>query len=116
VRNRRDPGPGPGGGGGGPRPGDGAEETWDPAAVFVFVGLDPNTAVLRGTVGLDRLGFVETDEAFRTSQAGLFAAGAVRRGSTKQRASAAGEGVAALLAVRQHLQQHDHLPVATMDA
>ncbi len=93
----------------------GALHTWHPAAVFVFVGLDPNTAFLAGTVTLDRSGFVETDIAYRTSLAGLFAAGDVRSGSTKQLAAAAGEGVAALLAVREHLQQHAHLARVPMD-
>jgi thioredoxin reductase len=41
----------------------------------------------------------------------LFAAGDARAGSTKQLASAVGEGVAALLSIRSYLQKHYHLPV-----
>jgi len=95
---------------------DGTEETWHPRAVFVFVGLDPNATFLEGVVALDRLGFVVTDDAYRTALPGLYAAGDVRSGSTKQLAAAAGEGVAALLAIRQHLQRHAHIPRVEMDA
>jgi thioredoxin reductase (NADPH) len=75
-----------------------------PQGVFVFIGLDPNSGFLKGKVELDRWGFVITDDRFQTSMPGVFAAGDVRQGSTKQLASAVGEGVTALLMVRQHLQ------------
>ncbi len=86
----------------------GEEFTWHPAAAFVFIGLDPNTAFLRDAVDLDRWGFVETDDRFLTSMPGLFAAGDVRAGSTKQLGSAVGEGIAALLAMREYLNRHAH--------
>ena len=82
----------------------------EPAAVFVFVGLDPNTAFLRGSVNLDERGFVRADDGYRTSMDGLFAAGDVRAGSTKQVGSAAGEGIAALLAVRRWLEERHVMP------
>lgn len=73
------------------------------AGAFVFVGLDPNTAWLDGTVDTDARGFVTTDRTFATSVPGVFAAGDVRAGSTKQLASAVGEGAAAALQIRYHL-------------
>lgn len=88
----------------------GEEHTWTPAAVFVFIGLDPNTEFLKDTVGLDKRGFIETDAMFQTSIPGVFAAGDARAGSTKQLGSAVGEGIAALLVARRFLQDHDHLP------
>ena len=88
---------------------NGEERVFHPAAAFVFIGLDPNTAFLKGTVELDRWGFVITDDVFQTTLPGVFAAGDVRAGSTKQLAAAVGEGVAGLLHVRQHLQKHSHL-------
>jgi thioredoxin reductase (NADPH) len=78
---------------------------FSPAGTFVFVGLDPNTAFLRDILELGRWGFVVTDEGFRTSMPGVFAAGDVRAGSTKQLAAATGEGVSALLAVRRYLEE-----------
>jgi thioredoxin reductase (NADPH) len=75
--------------------------------VFVFVGLSPNSQPFKDIVKLDPQGFVLTDLAFHTSVPGIFAAGDVRSGSTKQLVSAAGEGAAAALAVREYLRGHD---------
>jgi thioredoxin reductase (NADPH) len=85
------------------------EQRWHPAAAFVFIGLDPNTAWLRGTVELDPWGFVRTDGMFATSMPGVYAAGDARAGSTKQLGSAVGDGIAALIAIRTYLQQHSDL-------
>lgn len=80
------------------------EETPHPArAAFVFVGLDPNTGWLQGLVDLDAHGFVVTDRTLQTSVRGIFAAGDVRAGSTKQLAAAVGEGAAVALQIRHHL-------------
>ena len=94
-----------------------------PAAVFVFVGQTPNSGFLAETdVRLNRWGFVITGhdlvhggdrpdgyegrEPFmlETSVPGIFSAGDVRAGSTKQVASAAGEGTTAALLVREYLK------------
>jgi thioredoxin reductase (NADPH) len=83
----------------------GLDRRFEPAAVFVFVGLDPNTQFLRGVVDLDERGFIVAGDGFATSVDGVFAAGDVRAGATKQVGSAAGEGIAALLAVRRWLEQ-----------
>jgi thioredoxin reductase (NADPH) len=90
---------------------------------FVFIGLDPNTGFLQETpVRRDRWGFLITghdlvhdgnrppgyeqrDPTYlETSVPGIFAAGDVRLGSTKQVASAAGEGATAALLIREYLK------------
>jgi len=76
-----------------------------PAGVFVFVGLDPNTGFLAGEVDLDERGFVTTDPMLMTNVPGVFAAGDVREGSTKQLASAVGEGAAVALQIRGYLDR-----------
>jgi thioredoxin reductase (NADPH) len=76
-----------------------------PAAAFVFIGLDPNTSFLKHAVDLDERGFVVTDSSLATSMPGVFAAGDVRKGSTKQLASAVGEGAAAAIAIRAYLER-----------
>jgi thioredoxin reductase (NADPH) len=78
---------------------------FSPAAAFVFIGLDPNTGFLRGKAELDRWGFLLTDDTFQTSIPGVYAAGDVRAGSTKQLGAATGEGITALLMVRHHLER-----------
>ena len=75
-----------------------------PAAVFVFIGLLPNTDFLKDSVDLDRFGFIVTKPNLETSVHGVFAAGDCRAGSTKQVVSAMGEGATAALMVRQHLE------------
>jgi len=85
--------------------GTGEIEEHHPAAVFVFVGLDPNTGFVRGTVDLDERGFIATDQTFMTSMPGVFAAGDVRVGSTKQLASAVGEGAAVAIQIRGYLDR-----------
>lgn len=90
---------------------------------FVFIGLDPNTGFLaESTVVRDKYGFIVTGHElvhgkklaqFRgrepgfleTSIPGIFAAGDVRAGSTKQVASAAGEGATAALLIREYLKE-----------
>jgi thioredoxin reductase (NADPH) len=84
----------------------GEEQVVTPRAAFVFIGLDPNTEFLRGSVDLDAWGFVDTKGGFTTSIPGVFAAGDVRRASTKQLGSAVGDGIAALIAIREYLQEH----------
>jgi len=86
----------------------GEQYHWHPAAAFVFIGLDPNTGFLKGTLDLDRWGFLET-HGHQTSMPGVFAAGDVRAGSTKQLGAAVGEGISALLEIRQYLQEHHHV-------
>jgi thioredoxin reductase (NADPH) len=54
---------------------------------------------------VDKFGFVVTDKAYMTSAPGLFAAGDVRIGSTKQAAVAAGEGASAALSIREYLKE-----------
>lgn len=83
----------------------GVERRFEPEAAFVFVGLDPNTQFLRGIVDLDEGGFIVAHDGYATSLDGVFAAGDVRSGATKQVGSAAGEGIAALLSVRRALEQ-----------
>jgi thioredoxin reductase (NADPH) len=83
----------------------GEVEEFHPRAAFVFIGLIPNTHFLGGKETLDDWDFVETDAMFQTSMPGVFAAGDMRAGSTKQLASAVGEGAAVLIQVRQYLQK-----------
>ena len=75
-----------------------------PAGVFVFIGLQPNTHLVQGVVDLDERGFIQTDGMLQTTIPGIFAAGDVRSDSTKQAASAAGEGAAAALAIRRYIE------------
>ena len=86
------------------------------AAAFVFIGLKPNDAFLGEAVERDAGGFLVTSPTMETSMAGVFAAGDVRSGSTKQLGSAVGDGIAALLMTRRYLEVHHHKAVPLVDA
>jgi thioredoxin reductase (NADPH) len=77
---------------------------WKYDGVFVFIGLTPNSALLKEKADLDKWGFVRTKN-MQTSMDGIFAAGDVRADSTKQAASAAGEGASAAIAIREYLNE-----------
>jgi thioredoxin reductase (NADPH) len=81
-------------------------EELHPAGVFVFIGLSPNSGSFKDVVALDELGFVITGMDLQTKTPGIFAAGDVRAGSTKQLVSAAGEGATAWHGIREHLVRH----------
>ncbi|MCI0801457.1 MAG: FAD-dependent oxidoreductase, partial [Chloroflexi bacterium] len=81
------------------------DRTWDleAAGAFLFIGLTPNTAFLKDVVDLDDRGYIKTSRTLETNVPGVFAAGDSRVGSTKQVASAAGEGTTAALMIRDYL-------------
>jgi thioredoxin reductase (NADPH) len=85
-------------------------------AVFVFIGLEPNSAFLGPSVRRDSGGFLVTSPTLETSIPGVFAAGDVRSGSTKQLGSAVGDGITALLMTRRHLEVHHHKAPAHVDS
>lgn len=85
-----------------------------PAGCFVFIGLDPNTDFVKGQVDLDQRGLISTNMGLMTSMPGVFAAGDVRSGSTKQLASAVGEGAAAAIGIRQYLESLEDMVVHNM--
>lgn len=83
----------------------GDTKEWQFDGVFVFIGLSPNSDLVKNKVEMDKYGFIVTDKSLMTSQPGIFAAGDVRAGATKQAASAAGEGATAALMIREYLKE-----------
>ncbi|NNN20449.1 MAG: FAD-dependent oxidoreductase [Acidimicrobiales bacterium] len=76
---------------------------------FIFIGLSPNVGFLSDDIEKDKFGFVVADPIWQTSTPGIFVAGDVRSGSTKQLAGAVGEGATALLNVRRYLEAHHEM-------
>jgi thioredoxin reductase (NADPH) len=98
----------------------GETEQLNPAAAFVFIVQMPNTEFLKDYVELDQYGFVltghdvkhKTDSSmeplpFETSVQGIFVAGDARHNSTKQVASAVGEGAAASISIREFMRKSE---------
>ena len=75
----------------------------DLAAVFVQIGLVPNTEFVKGFVDLNRFGEIEIDERCRTDRKGIFACGDVTTVPFKQINIAMGEGSKAALAAFEYL-------------
>ncbi len=74
------------------------------SGVFIFVGLDPNSAFLNGVVKLDTGGHIETDILMRTSVPGIFAAGDIRANSVALLAAVAGDGATAAVSAYRYLK------------
>lgn len=81
----------------------GASAEVEAAAVFVYIGLQPNSEFLQGVVPLDPEGRIATDEGMRTALAGICAAGSVRNAFPGRAASAAGDGAAAAITIDRYL-------------
>ncbi len=82
---------------------DGAVADLEAAAVFAYIGLQPNTAVLQDRLGLDRTGRIPTDGWMRSELAGVCAVGTVRSQSPCRAVSAAGDGASAAVTIDRYL-------------
>jgi thioredoxin reductase (NADPH) len=82
---------------------DGAIAELEVAAIFAYVGLQPNTAVLQDRLNLDRAGKIPTDGWMRSDLTGVCAAGTVRSQSPCRAVSAAGDGASAAVTIDRYL-------------
>jgi thioredoxin reductase (NADPH) len=96
----------------------GEERQISAAGVFVFIGMTPNSRLVRDLVDVTEHGYIVTGHdllhrdkplpltprMMETSVPGIFAAGDVRLGSTQQITASAGEGTAAALSIRDYLK------------
>jgi len=74
------------------------------AGVFVYVGMKPNTELLRDLVPLTESGHVTTDGWMKTERDGLYAVGDIRRDSAAQAVTSAGDGATAAIAAWRYIQ------------
>jgi thioredoxin reductase (NADPH) len=101
----------------------GAEQAIDAAAMFIFIGVAPRSAMFASTLARDDKGFILTGEdlpllngrprdwtldrdpyLFETAIPGVFAVGDVRAGANRRVAAAVGEGSASIYLVHRYLQ------------
>jgi thioredoxin reductase (NADPH) len=76
------------------------------AAVFVFIGSDPRSALAASLgVPLDDVGYVKTNERMETTVPGLYAVGDVRASPFRQLVVAAAEGAIAAHAAGQYIDE-----------
>jgi len=73
------------------------------SAVFEYVGIKPNSALLKDIVELDELGFVVTNKNLETSMPGIFAAGDVRNTPLRQVITAVADGAVSATSAEKYL-------------
>ena len=75
------------------------------SAVFTYIGSAPRTELLRGSVELDKYGYIEAGDDMRTSVEGVFAAGDVRTKKYRQIVTAVSDGAVAALSAEKYIMQ-----------
>jgi thioredoxin reductase (NADPH) len=104
----------------------GEQQTVSAAGLFIYIGAEPHTDWLSGTIQLDAKGFILTGSdlvqknglqspqgqledrqpfLLETNIPGIFAAGDVRHGSIKRIAAGVGEGSTAIQLIHQYLKR-----------
>ncbi|MBW2631303.1 MAG: thioredoxin-disulfide reductase [Deltaproteobacteria bacterium] len=73
--------------------------------VFIFVGLVPNTAFIKGIVNLNEDGYIITDGDMKTSAGGIFACGDCISKSLRQVVTACGDGATAAHSASLHVDE-----------
>jgi thioredoxin reductase (NADPH) len=71
--------------------------------IFVYVGQNPNTGFLKGQLPLDKEGYIITDDRMGTQIKGVYAAGDIRKNSSRQVITAAGDGATAAISAEKFL-------------
>ncbi len=73
--------------------------------VFIFIGLDPNTGLLKGIIDLDQSGYIQVDRDMKTSAPGIFAGGDCTCKLLRQVITACGDGATAAFAAQHYVSE-----------
>jgi len=72
-------------------------------AVFMAVGYEPNTQLLKNIVKVNEKGYIITDDEMKTDKPGIFAAGDCRQKRLKQMVTACSDGATAAFSAEQYV-------------
>jgi thioredoxin reductase (NADPH) len=89
----------------------GQEGVLETDGVFIYIGHEPNTGFLEGTVRLRESGYIDVRDEIYTDVEGLFAAGDVSDEVYRQLGTSVGAGTRAAMAAERWLAEQD-LPAA----
>ena len=84
---------------------DNTESEIECDGVFVSIGREPNTSLLKSTLLLDGKGYVKADESTETEIEGVYAVGDVRTKRLRQVITAAADGAVAIDAIEEFLMK-----------
>ena len=73
--------------------------------VFVFVGYEPNTDLLKGLLKLDKKSYILTDDDMNTSKKGIFSCGDCRKKLLRQVVTACGDGATAAFNAQHYVEK-----------
>ena len=76
----------------------------DLSGLFVYVGLEPNSNMVKGLLKQDNSGHIEVNLSMETSVPGLYAAGDIRQSSASQLVSSAGDGATAAISAFKYIR------------
>lgn len=82
------------------------ENKLEVSGVFLAVGIEPDSVLVRGMAELDHTGYVVAGEDCQTSCAGLYVAGDVRTKQLRQVITAAADGANAITSVERYLNEN----------
>ncbi|AHF06575.1 thioredoxin-disulfide reductase [Desulfitobacterium metallireducens] len=74
--------------------------------VFVYIGMQPRTQLLKDQLKINDWGYIESDSEMRTNIEGVFVAGDVRSKTVRQVATAVGDGAVAAVNAERYLASH----------
>ena len=83
---------------------DGTRSELQADALFIAVGHDPNTAIFRGQIDLDKAEYIASPDGTATNIEGVFVAGDVNDLRYKQAVTAAGAGCRAAMDAEKYLE------------
>jgi len=83
----------------------GEKEFLPVAGVFVAVGMEPNSQLVKGQLKLIPPGYILTNELMETELPGVFAAGDVRHLSARQAVTSAADGAQAAISAYKYLER-----------
>jgi len=76
----------------------------DLSGLFVYVGLEPNSDIVKGLVKQDNSGHIEVNLSMETSVPGIYAVGDIRQSSASQLVSSAGDGATAAISAFKYIR------------
>lgn len=85
------------------RSADGTQKTLMCDALFVAIGQEPETALVRELIAIDEQGYILADESCKTNIDGIFAAGDCRTKPVRQLTTAAADGAVAACMAAEYL-------------